>query len=118
MHVESWRLVNRESVVPPRDGPASARAILRFVSDWDVVTRTQGTPRAQGTATKTDYAGPWTAQRGRCFRFICVREGDYPTGCQEPPVQVGWKFEASTGRWYALDACERHAAELFSHPSR
>ena len=36
-----------------------------------------------------DYAGAWSAERGRCFRLIYGTEDGQPEHCPEPLVMVG-----------------------------
>jgi len=56
-----------------------------------------------------DYAGACSAQRdGRCFRVVYDDQGK-PARCPKPlTVTAGVKI----GRWYEVDACEEHAAQL------
>jgi hypothetical protein len=64
-----------------------------------------------------DYAGAWSAERGRCFRLVYGSEDGHPEHCPERLVRSGWKREGSGG-WYAVDACERHALQVADRPSR
>ena len=61
-----------------------------------------------------DYAGAWSAERGRCHRFVYDVD-DKPTGCPEPPVTSGWRYDY-LGRWYLVDACQRHRLDLLDRP--
>ena len=38
-----------------------------------------------------DYAGAWTAERGRCHRFVCVDDDGRPANCPEPTLTSGWR---------------------------
>jgi hypothetical protein len=62
-----------------------------------------------------DYAGAWSAERGHCHRFVYNDEDGHPTECPEPPMRSGWR-RGGQGRWYAVDACERHCSQLVSRP--
>ena len=62
-----------------------------------------------------DYAGAWTAERGRCHRFVYVDGDGRPANCPEPTVTSGWR-RCGQGRWYVLDACARHAPQLLARP--
>jgi len=62
-----------------------------------------------------DYAGAWSAERGRCHRFVYDSNGK-PERCPEPAVAVGWRQDGR-GRWFAVDACERHRSQLLSRTS-
>lgn len=64
-----------------------------------------------------DYAGAWTAERGRCHRFVYVDGDGRPANCPEPTVTSGWRRHGQ-GRWYVLDACARHAPQLLARPRR
>ena len=56
-----------------------------------------------------DYAGACSAQRdGRCFRFVYDEFGK-PDRCPQPLAVTGW---VKIGRWYEVDACAEHAAQL------
>jgi hypothetical protein len=33
-----------------------------------------------------DYAGAWSAERGRCHRFVYGDEDGHPTECPAPPA--------------------------------
>jgi hypothetical protein len=61
-----------------------------------------------------DYAGAWSAERGRCHRFVYDPEGK-PDYCPEPIVTAGWRRDYR-GRWYVVDACAGHASQLVSRP--
>ena len=60
---------------------------------------------------RVDYAGTVNTQRGRCFRFIYDAQGK-PDGCPEPITDVGWLQIGN--KWYQVDACAEHAAQLGS----
>jgi hypothetical protein len=62
-----------------------------------------------------DYAGAWTAERGRCFRLLYGTDDGHPERCPEPPVRSGWRQDGE-GRRYALDACVRHIPQLLERP--
>jgi hypothetical protein len=62
-----------------------------------------------------DYAGAWSAERGRCHRFVYDPNGK-PDNCPEPPVAVGWRYAAHTRSWHAVDACTKHASQLQDGP--
>ena len=55
-----------------------------------------------------DYAGAWTAQRGRCHRFVYTEDDGHPTNCPEPPVRSGWRRDGqdrrrlTSNRFYGL----------------
>jgi hypothetical protein len=75
-----------------------------------------GAPGSQGLSTIAavqDYAGAWTAERGRCHRLVHGSEDGRPTHRQEPPARSGWRQDGQ-GRWYAVDACERNSSQLVS----
>jgi hypothetical protein len=62
-----------------------------------------------------DYAGAWSAERGRCHRCVYDADGK-PDYCPEPTVTSGWRVDGQ-GRWYAVDACAGHAdQQLLSRP--
>ena len=61
-----------------------------------------------------DYAGAWSAERGRCHHLVYDHEGK-PTGCPAPPMASGWRQDYQ-GRWYVVDACSRHSGQLVSRP--
>jgi hypothetical protein len=43
-------------------------------------------------------------------------DGDgHPEDCPGMPVMTGWRADGR-GRWYAVDACSRHAGELPAKP--
>ena len=56
-----------------------------------------------------DYAGAWTAERGRCHRLGYDPDGK-PTGCPAPRVASGWRRDYQ-GRWYPVSACAGHARQ-------
>jgi len=58
-----------------------------------------------------DYAATWTAERGRCHRFVYGSEDGHPTHCPEPTVTSRWRHDGQ-GRWYAVDACAVHSEQL------
>jgi hypothetical protein len=60
-----------------------------------------------------DYAGAVSTQRGRCFRFVYDKQGK-PANCPQPIEVVGW---TKLDRWYEVDACVEHSAQL-RKPSR
>ena len=62
-----------------------------------------------------DYAGAWSAVRGRCHRMVYGDGDGHPEDCPGVPVVTGWRADGR-GRWYAVDACSRHAAELQPKP--
>ncbi len=62
-----------------------------------------------------DYAGAWTADRGRCHRFVYTEDDGRPINCPGPPVRSGWRQDGQR-RWYVVDACVWHSAELLAHP--
>ena len=65
-----------------------------------------------------DYAGAWSSERGRCFRFVYTSdEHGRPTNCPGRPVKVGWTQDHRV-RWYVVDACEEHASQLQGRPQR
>ncbi|MGO9657488.1 MAG: hypothetical protein ACLP7F_03870 [Acidimicrobiales bacterium] len=50
-----------------------------------------------------DYAGAWTAERGRCHRLVYDYDPDTkPTGCPAPSVASGWRQDYP-GRWYPVE---------------
>lgn len=56
-----------------------------------------------------DYAGACSAERdGRCFRFVYDDFGK-PARCEQPLTATGW---TRLDRWYAVDSCTEHAAQL------
>jgi hypothetical protein len=55
-----------------------------------------------------DYAGAWSAERGRCYRFVYGTEDGRPANCPEPTDTSGWRQDYQD-RWYVVDACARHA---------
>ena len=55
-----------------------------------------------------DYARAASVERGRCFRFVYDEHGN-PAHCPEPIVAKGW---TKLDRWYEVDACAEHAAQL------
>ena len=57
-----------------------------------------------------DYAGAWSAERGRCHRFVYGDDDGHPTECPAPPVGSGWRRDGQ-GRWYTADACAAHAGQ-------
>jgi hypothetical protein len=61
-----------------------------------------------------DYAGAWSAERGRCHRFVYDPDGK-PDNCPEPTVTSGWRQDYQ-GRWHVVDACAAHASELVKRP--
>ena len=64
-----------------------------------------------------DYAGAWSAVRGRCHRMV-YGDGDgdgHPENCPGLPVMSGWRADAR-GRWCVVDACSRHSGELQPKP--
>jgi len=67
-----------------------------------------------GYVPAVDYAGACSTERGRCFRFVYDEHGK-PENCPEPIVAVGW---ARLDRWYEVDACTEHAAQVQSRPGR
>jgi hypothetical protein len=62
-----------------------------------------------------DYAGAWMGERGRCHRFVYEEPDGRPANCPCPPVTSGWRRDGE-GRWHAVDACKRHAAQLQALP--
>jgi hypothetical protein len=64
-----------------------------------------------------DYAQAWTAERGRCHRFVYEEPDGRPTNCPEPPAMTGWRTDGQR-RWYVVDSCERHASQLSRQPRR
>jgi hypothetical protein len=64
-----------------------------------------------------DYAGAWSAERGRCHRFVYGTEDGHPEHCPRPPVSSGWRRDG-TGRWFAVDACAEHSSLLLRLPER
>lgn len=74
--------------------------------------------RSEGLSTiaaMQDYAGAWTAERGRCHRFVYTEDDGRPANCPEPIVTSGWRRDGQ-GRWYAVDACAGHSSQLVSRP--
>ncbi|MGC8628367.1 MAG: hypothetical protein ACP5VR_12620 [Acidimicrobiales bacterium] len=61
-----------------------------------------------------DYAGAWSAEHGRCHRIVYSESGQ-PGNCPGTPVVTGWRYDAN-GRWYEVEACARHASELWPSP--
>ena len=61
-----------------------------------------------------DYAGAWSAERGRCHRLVYDPDGK-PTGCPEPVTTTGWRSDYQ-GRRRVVDACAAHADLLASRP--
>lgn len=60
-----------------------------------------------------DYAGSWSANRGRCFRFVYNPTGEgRPEMCPDLVAGSGWRYEEYHGRWCALDACAEHLSQL------
>jgi hypothetical protein len=48
-----------------------------------------GPPRSEGLSTivaVTNYARAWTAERGRCHRFVHGSQDGHPTNCPEPAL--------------------------------
>jgi hypothetical protein len=45
-------------------------------------------PTRSLTSPLVDYAGAWTAERGRCHRFVYDPDGK-PAGCPAPPAASG-----------------------------
>ena len=72
-------------------------------------------PRPATIRPMNDYAGAWSADRGRCHRFVYTVDDGRPATCPEPPVRNGWRREGQ-GRWYAVDACEQHGDQLLQRP--
>lgn len=64
---------------------------------------------AGATLPHVDYAGAVSTQRGRCFRFITNRDGK-PENCPAPLVATGWLQVGP--KWYQVDSCAQHSAEL------
>jgi len=62
-----------------------------------------------------DYAGAWSAEHGRCHRFVYGSEDGHPTHCPDPTVTSGWRRDGQ-GRWYVVDACSHHRSQLVSRP--
>ena len=62
-----------------------------------------------------DYAGAWAAERGRWHRFVYTEDDGRPINCPGQPVRSGWRQDGQH-RWYAVDACVRHSAELLARP--
>lgn len=62
-----------------------------------------------------DYAGAWTAERGRCHRFVYVDSDGRPANCPESTVTSGWRRDGQD-RWHVVDACARHSSQLLSQP--
>ena len=68
-------------------------------------------------APMQDYAGAWSADRGRCHRFVYTSNDDgRPMNCPEPVVGSGWRLEEFTGEWHLVDSCEQHLSELLERP--
>ena len=62
-----------------------------------------------------DYAGAWAAVRWRCHRFVYGDGDGHPEHCPGAPVATGWRQDC-WGRWFAVDACSRHADQLQRRP--
>ena len=91
-----------------RQRPAGRLRSLRAYPETPSLAR--GTVRAM-----EDYAGAWSAERGRCHRLVYNPDGK-PENCPEPPVAVGWRYAAHSRTWHALDACELHKSQLQERP--
>jgi hypothetical protein len=65
-----------------------------------------------------DYAGAFHSERGKCFRFVYT--SDDMTGAlwnaPQAIVASGWTSDGRD-RWFGVDACEWHAAQLEQRPS-
>jgi hypothetical protein len=61
-----------------------------------------------------DYAGAWSAERGRCHRFV-YDPGSKRDNCPQPTVTSGWLHDYR-GRWYVVDAGAGHRSQLVSRP--
>ena len=72
------------------EAPAEQRVGTRFRSEC----------LATITAVQ-DYAGAWTAERGRCHRFVYVEDDGRPANCPEPTVTSGWRRD-DQGRWHVV----------------
>ncbi len=56
-----------------------------------------------------EYAGAWSAERGRCQRFVTDPDGK-SVNCPERPIASGWLKIGD--RWQQVDACDRHSAQV------
>jgi hypothetical protein len=65
----------------------------------------------------TLYANAFSADRGRCFRWVRDDIGR-PTRCPTKVSTRGW-WQDGSGRWWLVDSCEEHADPLTpSRPAR
>jgi hypothetical protein len=58
------------------------------------VSRAQRSESPSTIVAVLDYAGAWTAERGRCHRLVYDSDGK-PDNCPKPPVTSGWRKAAS-----------------------
>jgi hypothetical protein len=65
-----------------REPPQTPSSRPRMSPEW-------GPPRSEGLSTivaVTNYARAWTAERGRCHRFVHGSQDGHPTNCPEPAL--------------------------------
>ena len=58
-----------------------------------------------------DFTSPFSPERGRCFRFVDIRNG-HTVACDADVLASGWV--ELDGQWYQVDSCNRHSGELRS----
>jgi hypothetical protein len=113
------RQASGRAVLTAREAPTRHRRYRGHLAVWLGPGRS-GPERSQGLCTiptVNDYAGAWTAERGRCHRFIYREDDGRPADCPGPPVMGGWRRDGQ-GRWYLIEACDQHASQLLARPPR
>jgi hypothetical protein len=57
------------------------------------------------------FANAFTADRGRCFRWVCESGVGRPVRCPGEVNTRGW-WEDASGVWWVVDACAEHGGTL------